>query len=376
MFKHFPFIHNHGDFVHLDALREWFRGVPSLDTFLHYKNDKAIVKDLHFTDEKTTVEYIDTTDDTKKEDTLCEYLTSDVYDGDDKTSFNKVKKIRFRKDDLNENYVDVTEKSNGNERKSVIKSYVPSVYPSDSNKKYNEVSSTCSHFGFSPYGVYLYNDKDLTVTQKYQFTRLVAYPAGEKYGDTPTTDLISNVGVSDDGIYLYHQDKSLFKKIPFGSSTKLQFKQVDYTVFKSVHEDTSTYTSNPDGDADLTIQKTYPAYGLFEYGTDEENPVSVRSFQCVYMVNKHDASTGSFRLKAGQTRILSFEPDDNLPNCFDNLMFKNVNLVDEPQIICTVNNINGTGSQYPNSIPHERTSITLYNPTSSDVEIGMIVFTL
>lgn len=66
MFKHFPFIHNHGDFVHLDALREWLRGVPSLDTFLKYKNNKAIVKDMHFTDERTTVEYIDTTDDTKK----------------------------------------------------------------------------------------------------------------------------------------------------------------------------------------------------------------------------------------------------------------------------------------------------------------------
>lgn len=376
MFKRFPFIHNHGDFVHLDALREWFKGVPSLDAFLKYKNDKAIVKDLHFTDEKTTVEYIDTTDDTKKEATLCEYLTSDVYNGDEKAEFNKVKKIRFRKDDLNENYVDVTEKSNGNERKSVIKSYVPAVYPSDSTKKYNEVSAKCSHFGFSPYGVCLYNDKDLTVLQNYQFTRLVAYPAGEKYGESPTTEFISNVGVSDDGIYLYHQDKSLLKKIPFGSSTRLQFKQIDYQVFKSVHEDTSTYTDNPDGDADLILQKTYPAYGLFEYGSNGDNPVSVRSFQCVYMVNKRDSSTGSFRLRAGQTRILSFEADNNLPNCFDNLMFKNVNLIDKPQIICTVNNINGSDTQYPNSIPHGRTSITLYNPTTSDVEIGMIVFTL
>ena len=34
MFKRFPFINNHGDFVHLDALREWFRGVVSLETFL------------------------------------------------------------------------------------------------------------------------------------------------------------------------------------------------------------------------------------------------------------------------------------------------------------------------------------------------------
>ncbi len=128
---------------------------------------------------------------------------------------SRIKKIRFRKDNLNENYIDVTEKSNGKERNSVIKSYVPAVYPSDSTKKFSEVTSKCTHFGFSPYGVYLYNDKDLTVTQKYQFSRLIAYPAGEKYAESPTTDLISNVGVSENGIYLYHQDKSLYKKIPF-----------------------------------------------------------------------------------------------------------------------------------------------------------------
>ena len=221
MFKHFPFIHNHGDFVHLDALRDWLRGVVSLESFLKSKNDKAIVKDMHFTDERTTVDYIDTKDDKEKTETLCEYLTSDVYDSDNKTVYNKVKKIRFSKDNLNENYIDVEEKSNGKERKSVIKSYVPVVYPSDSTKKYNEVTSTCSHVGFSPYGVYLYNDKNLTITQKFQFTRLIAYPAGSIYAEAPTTDLISNVGVSEDGVYLYHQDKTLFKKIPFCSTKTL-----------------------------------------------------------------------------------------------------------------------------------------------------------
>lgn len=376
MFKRFPFIHNHGDFVHLDALRDWLRGVVSLESFLKSKDDKAIIKDMHFTDERTTVDYIDTKDDTEKTETLCEYLTSDAYDDDDNTQFNKIKKIRFRQDRHRENWIDVTEKASGKERQGIFRSNIASVYPSDSVKKYNEVANKSAHFGFSPYGIYLYNDKDLTVKEKYQFSRLVAYPAGEKYGESPTTELISNVGVSDDGIYLYHQDNSLFKKIPFGSSTRLQFKQIDYQVFKAVHEDTSTYTDNPEGDADLILQKTYPAYGLFEYGSNGDNPVSVRSFQCVYMVNKRDSSTGSFRLSAGQTRILSFEPDENLPNCFNNLMIKNVNLIDKPQIICTVNNINGNDSQYPNSISHERTSITLYNPTSSDVEIGMIVFTL
>ena len=78
---------NFGDFVHIHALREWFKGVPSLETFLKSKDDKAVVKDMNFTDERTTVDYIDTEDDTEKSAVLCTSLTSAFFRLDDTTNF-------------------------------------------------------------------------------------------------------------------------------------------------------------------------------------------------------------------------------------------------------------------------------------------------
>ena len=177
MFKHFPFIHNHGDFVHLDALREWFRGVPSLDTFLKYKNDKAIVKDMHFTDEKTTVEYIDTTDDTKKESTLCEYLTSDVFDETDNTQFKKVDKIRFKRYPNQEKVVTVHQKDNTTDSyRDVIRSNVPIAY--DATDDFI-TSNHATHFGIFEHGFKIYDDDynktSLPVKKTFNFCNPAAY---------------------------------------------------------------------------------------------------------------------------------------------------------------------------------------------------------
>lgn len=403
MFKRFPFIHNHGDFVHLDALRDWLRGVPSLDTFLKYQNDKAIVKDMHFTDEKTTVEYIDTTDDRQKEATLCEYLTSDVYDGDDKTVFNKVKKIRFSKDDLNENYIDVTEKNNGKERNSVIKSYVPAVYPSDSTKKYSDVTSKCSHFGFSPYGIYLYNDKDLTVTQKYQFSRLIAYPAGEKYGESPTTDLISNVGVGDDGVYLYHQDKTLYKKIPFTQGliypAKETYTTEDTAVFHKIGLDDHGITLYSDDDNSEVRRISFSSGGSGDYVNTTDLP-SVDPFGSVtdttngteLQLHKHSnfhatvinntvisgqidyALSGDLHIEPGKYVVLELNPGSIEGS---GLGFSNV----YPKYAQIENNTKGLITQitsvggYPVTGTGSPTFLTIYNQTDDNVAVENLHFT-
>lgn len=167
MFKHFPFIHNHGDFVHLDAMRDWLRGVVSLETFLKSKDDKAIVKDMHFTDERTTVNYIDTKDDTEKTETLCEYLTSDVFDETNPTQFNKVDKISFIKNENGERRINVREKNNKKQRLSVILSNIPIAYDANTNT-YNGTSKS-HHIGVNENGVKIYNDETLQVIREYQF---------------------------------------------------------------------------------------------------------------------------------------------------------------------------------------------------------------
>lgn len=402
MFKHFPFIHNHGDFVHLDALREWFRGVPSLDTFLKYKNDKAIVKDLHFTDEKTTVEYIDTTDDTKKEDTLCEYLTSDVYDGDDNSQFNKIKKIRFRQDSNHENWIDAAEKANGKERQGIFRSNVAPVYPSDSVKKYNEVAYKNAHFGFSPNGIYLYNDKDLTVKEKYQFSRLVAYPAGEKYAESPTTDLISNVGVSENGIYLYHQDKSLFKKISFtqgliypaketyttqgtvayhkiglddhgitlyNDTDNSEVKRINFSSYSDVQvQDVELQDVNPfDSITGRNVENDIGELGLNKGNSFHGLQIGniIVNGQIMYEI------TGDLHIGAGKFVELMFTPGSMGSSHFaSNVYPKNVQCLNNQGLITSITK----NSTFPlnNSTP---TYVTIYNPSTRDVAIQYLHFT-
>ena len=167
MFKRFPFIHNHGDFVHLDALREWLRGVVSLESFLKNKDDKAIVKDMHFTDERTTVDYIDTKDDTEKTETLCEYLTSYVYDKNNSNQFNKVDKIKVIKDSRGENWINMREKATQEERLGVIRSNVPIAY--DATDDYSTSQNRSAYLGFTNHSIKIYSEDNLNKIKEYQF---------------------------------------------------------------------------------------------------------------------------------------------------------------------------------------------------------------
>lgn len=169
MFKRFPFIHNHGDFVHLDALRDWLRGVVSLETFLKSKNDKAIVKDMHFTDESTTVDYIDTKDDTEKSEVLCKYLTSDFFRLDDRTQFKKAEHIRFKEYPNNEKVISVRDKETG-EFRDVIRSNCPIAYEATNDFM---TSNKAVHIGIYDNGIKIYDDSfdktSLLAKKDYQF---------------------------------------------------------------------------------------------------------------------------------------------------------------------------------------------------------------
>lgn len=203
MFKHFPFIHNHGDFVHLDALRDWLRGVVSLETFLKYKNDNAIVKDMHFTDEITSVDYIDTNDDTEKSEVLCKYLTSSIFDPNstlENLTFNKVEQIRFTIDENKERWIDVKEKANGQWRQKIFRSHIPVAYDATDNFS---TSNKAVHFGVNNQGIIIYNDENLQKKKQYCFQNIpVAY-------DVTDTDFWSQknksfyFGFNDHGVTIF-----------------------------------------------------------------------------------------------------------------------------------------------------------------------------
>ena len=159
--------HNFGDFVHIHALREWFKGVLSLESFLKSKDDKAIVKDMHFTDERTTVDYIDTKDDTEKTEILCEYLTSDVSDETNPSRQNKVDKIKFWKNKFNETFISVREKDTKKERVDFIRSNIPVAYDATDNY---QTSDKTYHIGITENGVNIYDDDTLEVVKEYDFT--------------------------------------------------------------------------------------------------------------------------------------------------------------------------------------------------------------
>lgn len=159
--------HNFGDFVHIHALREWFRSVVSLESFLKSKDDKAIVKDMHFTDETTSVDYIDTKDDTEKTEILCEYLTSDVSDETNPSQQNKVDKIKFCKNKFNEPFISVREKDTKKERDNFIRSNIPVAY--DATDDY-QTSDKTYHIGITENGVNIYDDDTLELVKEYDFT--------------------------------------------------------------------------------------------------------------------------------------------------------------------------------------------------------------
>ena len=193
---------NFGDFVHIHALREWFKGVPSLESFLKSKDDKAIVKDMHFTDEKTTVDYIDTKDDTEKSEVLCKYLTSDFFRLDDKTQFKKADHIRFKEYPNKEKVIAVRDKETG-EFRDVIRSNCPIAYEATDNFT---TSNKAVHIGIYDNGIKIYDDS-------YDKTNLLAKKD-----------------------YQFCSKKSLFDCIPFGSITNqttsetLNFQKTDFSA--------------------------------------------------------------------------------------------------------------------------------------------------
>lgn len=161
--------HNFGDFVHIHALREWFKGVPSLETFLKSKDDKATVKDMHFTDETTSVDYIDTKDDAEKSEVLCKYLTSDFFRLDDNNQFKKADHIRFKVYPNHEKVIAVRDKETG-EFRDVIRSNCPIAYEATNDFM---TSNKAVHIGIYDNGIKIYDDSynktSLLAKKDYQF---------------------------------------------------------------------------------------------------------------------------------------------------------------------------------------------------------------
>ena len=233
MFKRFPFIHNHGDFVHLDALRDWLRGVVSLESFLQTKDEKAIVKDMHFTDERTTVDYIDTKDDTAKTETLCEYLTSDVFDETNPSLQNKVDKINVRKDKFNENWLDMREKTTQKQRLGVIRSNVPIAY--DATDNYSTSQNRTAHLGFTNHSIKLYSDDDLNMIKRYDFCNPIAYNVTDNYKNSQKAYYL---GVNNDGITIFNNDtQEVLQKYAYGEVKR--YAPADYRHFTNIMDVTS-----------------------------------------------------------------------------------------------------------------------------------------
>lgn len=354
MFKHFPFIHNHGDFVHLDALREWFRGVPSLDTFLKYKNDKAIVKDMHFTDEKTTVEYIDTTDDTKKESTLCEYLTSDVFDENNNSQFKKVDKIRFKRYPNQEKVITVHQKDDttGNYR-DVIRSNVPVAY--DATDDFLS-SNHATHFGVFNYGIKIYDDDynktSLPVKKVFNFGAPIAYNATDDYDNSPKAYYL---GVNENGIKIYNTDtKEVVQRYDYKHTSSIQEISLDdCNPFDSI---TGRNVENDIGE--LGLNKGNSFHGL-QIGN------TIVNGQIMYEI------TGDLHIGAGKFVELMFTPGSMGSSHFaSNVYPKNVQCLNNQGLITSITK----NSTFPlnNSTP---TYVTIYNPSTRDVAIQYLHFT-
>lgn len=244
MFKHFPFIHNHGEFVHLDALRDWLRGVVSLDTFLNYHNDKAIVKDMHFTDELTSVDYIDTNNDQEKNEVLCKYLTSSVFDPNsdhDNIKYNKIDHIRFNIDKHNERWIDVREKENGKMRNNVFLSNVPVAY--EATDDFSRSNHT-NHLGVNEYGVNIYSDDTLRKTKGYSFAKPAAYNVDDdNYDSAPKAYYF---GFNHNGVKIFNSTtKEVVQRYQYKDNFTVESLNVtDVNPFGSCYETETGVTIN------------------------------------------------------------------------------------------------------------------------------------
>lgn len=352
MFKHFPFIHNHGDFVHLDALREWFRGVVSLESFLKYHNDKAIVKDLHFTDEYTSLDYLDTTDDTDKNEVLCRYLTSDVFNESDNNQFKKVDKIRFKRYPNQEKVIAVHPK-NESDYRDVIRSNVPIAYEATDDFL---TSNHATHMGIYDLGIKIYNDDynetSLDVKKVYNFSAPVAYNATDEYDNSPKAFYY---GFNENGIKIYNTD------------TKEVVQRYDYKHTSSIQEisldDCNPFGSITGRNVENDIGKLGLNKGQSFHGLQIGN--TIVNGQIMYEI------TGDLHIGAGKFVELMFTPGSMGASHFaSNVYPKNVQCLNNQGLITSITK----NSTFPlnNSTP---TYVTIYNPSTRDVAIQYLHFT-
>lgn len=354
MFKHFPFIHNHGDFVHLDALREWLRGVVSLDTFLKYKNDNAIVKDMHFTDEITSVDYIDTNDDTEKSEVLCRYLTSSVFDKNRPSQYNKVGKINFRADEHGEIVVDVSEKETRDQRLAVLRSNVPVAYEATDDFS---TSSHTNHIGVNNQGVVIYNDDNLRKKKQYYFQNI---PAAY---DVTDTDFWSQekksfyFGFNDHGVTIFDDNtKEILKEYNYNSQSDVQVQEIDLPDCNPFSSITGRNEDNNIGELGLSKESDF--HGL-QIGNKIVNG------QLMYTI------TGDLQIGAGKFVELMLTPGSmGTSNFARNVYPKMVQCLNNHNLITSV----VKNSSYPldNATP---TYVTIYNPSKRAATVQYLHFT-
>lgn len=353
MFKHFPFIHNHGDFVHLDALREWLRGVVSLETFLGYKNDKAIVKDMHFTDEQTSVDFIDLKDDKEKSEVLCKYLTSSVFDpksNHENIKFNKIDHIRFNIDKHNERWIDVREKENGNMRNNVFQSNVPIAYEATDDFS---TSNHTSHLGINEYGINVYSDDTLRKTKGYSFAKPAAYNVDDdNYDSAPKAYYF---GFNQNGVKIFNSTtKEVVQRYQYKDTLSVQeIELTDCNPFSSI---TGRNVDNDIGELGLTKSENFHGLKIGD---------TIVSGQAMYTI------TGDLQIKAGQFVELMLTPGSMGTSKFArNVYPKTVQCLNNQGLITSVMK----NSSYPldNSTP---TYVTIFNPSIRNVTVQYLHFT-
>ena len=362
MLKRFPFIHNHGDFVHLDALREWLRGVVSLESFLKSKDDKAIVKDMHFTDERTTVDYIDTKDETEKTETLCEYLTSDVYDKNNSNKFNKVDKITVIKDSRGENWINMKEKATQEQRLGVIRSNVPVAY--DATDDFSTSQNRSAYLGITNRSINIYNDDTLKVYKKYWFANPIAYDVvDDNYASAKKASYIS---VNDNGIVLY--DNNTFQKI----------REYNFNSVSSVSEhisniiETTLNDCNPFGGCSNLVNhlpiNIAKQTNFFATKIDDK----VVSGQIVYRF------IDEISVSAGKSVTLQFTPATMGASNFSNNVYPKYarchadNMDSNAGVISSLHYDQQGGFPTDNNLPIR---LTVFNPNETDIRLDTVLFT-
>lgn len=351
MFKHFPFIHNHGDFVHLDALREWLRGVVSLDTFSKYHNDKAIVKDMHFTDEETSVDYIDTNDDTEKVEVLCKYLTSSVFDPNstvENLAFNKVDHVRFTIDKNKERWIDVKEKANGNWRQKIFRSNVPIAY--EANDDYATSTNRTAHVGINEYGLNIYSDDTLKKTKGYSFAKPAAYNVDDdNYDSAPKAYYF---GFNKNGVKIFN---STTKEVV----QRYQYKDT-FTIQEMRLDDCEPFGT-------ITNQKTSESLAFSKSSAFDATTVNNVVIGGQIMYTFDDFIT----LEAGKSIVFMCTPSSMGAANFSRNVYPKVAMIPNHSNIIT-NIMKNPSFPVDNNTP---TVVTLFNTSDNDIQFKYIHFT-